>query len=384
MSFGMVAAVAGGAVLGSVMGSDGPDTSGMNQAAVDNAAISKETLEWYKKVYADGAPQRELAANTANAVAQQQLTSSKQNDAISNDYWNYQKNTFRPLEGKIVADAQNFNTEARRSEAAGKAMADVEQQFGNEAAQQQRAMTRMGVNPNDGRFAAMGNQMSMAQALAKAGAASKARDNIEIQGYARKMDAANMGRGLASSQATSAGVAMNAGNSAVNNAGVPLTQANQAMATMGQGFGTAIQGNNSAGNLFGQVAQMQGKDSGLMGALGSVAGQYAGSAAGSAQIASFLSDKTKKKNIKPVSDEQALEAVKSTPVSQWDYKPGTGDGGTHIGPMAQDANRTMGEQAAPGGKAVDLVTMNGMNMAATAALARKVDKLSAQLQGAKA
>ena len=121
-----------------------------------------------------------------------------------------------------------------------------------------------------------------------------------------------------------------------------------------------------------------------MGALGSVAGQYAGSAAGSAQIASFLSDKTKKKNVKPVSDEQALEAVKSTPVSQWDYKPGAGDGGTHIGPMAQDANRTMGEQAAPGGKAVDLVTMNGMNMAATAALARKVDKLSAKIKGAKA
>lgn len=103
----------------------------------------------------------------------------------------------------------------------------------------------------------MGNQMAMAQAAAKAGAASKARDNVELQGYARKMDAANMGRNLASNQATSAGVALNAGNSAANNAGTPLTQANQAMATMGQGFGTAIQGNNSAGNLYGQAAQIQ-------------------------------------------------------------------------------------------------------------------------------
>ena len=276
MSFGIAAAVAGGAVLGSVMGSDGPDTSGMNQAAVDNAAISKETLEWYKKVYADGAPQRELAAKTANDVAQQQLATSKQNDAISNDYWNYQKNTFRPLEAGIAADAQNYDATARSDQAASKAMADMESQFGNEQAQQQRAMTRMGVNPNSGRFASMSTQMGMAEAAAKAGAASKARDNIELQGYARKMDAANMGRGLASSQATSAGVALNAGNSAANNAGTPLTQANQAMATMGQGFGTAIQGNSSAGNLYGQSAQIAGKDNGLMGALGNMAGMWAG------------------------------------------------------------------------------------------------------------
>lgn len=258
------------------MCADAPDMSGVNAAASANADIAKEALAWYKQQYAESAPQRELAAKTANDVAQQQLATSKQNDTISNDYWNYQKNTFRPLEGKIIADAQNFNSEASQNEAAGKALADVEQQFGNEAAQQQRAMTRMGVNPNSGRFASMSTQMGMAQAAAKAGAASKARDSVELQGYARKMDAANMGRGLASSQATSAGVAMNAGNSAVNNAGVPLTQANNAMATMGQGFGTAIQGNNSAGNLYGQAAQISSKDNGLMGALGNMAGMWAG------------------------------------------------------------------------------------------------------------
>lgn len=258
------------------MCADAPDMSGVNAAAAANADIAKEALAWYKQMYAEQAPQRELAAKTANDVAQQQLASSRQNDAISGDYWNYQKNTFRPLEAGIVADAQNYDTTARREQAASKVMADIESQFGNEQAQQQRAMTRMGVNPASGKFALMGNQMAMAQAAAKAGAASKARDNIELQGYARKMDAANMGRGLASSQATSAGVALNAGNSAANNAGTPLTQANQAMATMGQGFGTAIQGNNSAGNLYGQAAQISSKDNGLMGALGNMAGMWAG------------------------------------------------------------------------------------------------------------
>ena len=353
---------------------DAPDNSGINAAAAANADIAKEALAWYKQQYAESAPQRELAAKTANDVAQQQLATSKQNDAISNDYWNYQKSTFRPLEAKVVADAQNYDTTARREQAASKAMADMESQFGNEQAQQQRAMTRMGVNPASGKFALMGNQMAMAQAAAKAGAASKARDNLELQGYARKMDAANMGRGLASSQATSAGVALNAGNSAVNSAGVPLTQANNAMATMGQGFGTAIQGNSSAGNLYGQAAQA-GKNDGMLGDLATI---------GMSAAKLWPSDRAKKKNIKPVSDEQALAAIKDTPVSKWDYKSGAGDGGTHIGPMAQDANRTMGEKAAPGGKQIDLVTMNGMNMAATAALARKVDKLATMVKGAKA
>ena len=90
-----------------------------------------------------------------------------------------------------------------------------------------------------------------------------------------------------------------------------------------------------------------------------------------------------KKGIKPVSDEQALAAVEKTPVSQWTYKDGEGDGGAHIGPMAQHVRATMGEQAAPGGKQIDPITMNGINMAAISALSRKVDKL-AKAKGAKA
>ena len=121
--------------------------------------------------------------------------------------------------------------------------------------------------------------MSMAEATAKAGAANKARTNVETQGYARTMDAANLGRGLASNQATSAGVALNAGNSAVSNAGMTLTQGNAAAAQMGQGFNTAIQGNQSAGNLYGMSGQLdatyRGQDMKLLGdAMGAASGSF--------------------------------------------------------------------------------------------------------------
>ncbi len=392
MSFGVVAAVGGGMLVGSMLGGgpDAPDYTGMNNAAEANAQISKEALDWYKKVYTDNAPAREKAADYAHQIADQQLASSQLNDSISRDYWDYQKGTFRPLEQGIVADAQAYDTAARREAKASQATADVGMQVALAKQAQDRDLTRKGVAPGSGKMLTMSNQMALGEAAAKAGAANKAREQVEVQGYARKMDAANLGRNLASNQATSAGVALNAGNSAVSNAGVPLTQSNQAVQTAGQGFNTAISANNSAGSLYGQAAQLSNQDSGLMSALGGVAGMYAGSASGSSAITSglqsikALSDKGAKKNIKPVNDEQALDAVKATPVSRWNYKPGRGDGGSHIGPMAQHVKATMGEQAAPGGKQIDLITMGGMNMAATAALARKVDKLTKKVEGGQA
>ncbi len=359
------------------MCADSPDYSGMNRAAEANAALSKEALDFYKQVYAEQAPQRNASAKIAMDVANQQLASSRLNDTISQDYWNYQKDTFRPLEQGIVEAAQEYDTPARREAAAAEAVADVGMQAELARQAQTRQQQRMGVNPASGKALALQSQIGIAEAAAKAGAANSARDKVELQGYARKMDAANLGRGLASSQATSAGVALNAGNSAVGNAGAPLTQSNQAVQTAGQGFNTAIQANNSAGQLYGQVAQMESQaNSGLMGDLATI-GMSAAKLWGT-------SDKNKKKDIKPVSDEAALEAVKATPVSSWQYKDGAGDGGSHVGPMAQHVQKNMGEQAAPGGKMVDLISLNGVNMAATAALARKVDKLAKKVEGAKA
>lgn len=373
----------GGLVDSIFGGNDAPDNSGVNAAAVANAQLSKESLDWYKQIYAESAPDRAKAAALNEKVSGAQLDALNTNTALANDYANYAKTTFRPMEQAIVADAASFDTAGKTTEAVGKAQADVNAGFSSAQAQQQRAMSRMGVNPSSGRSMAMQNQTSIAQAAALAGASNKARTDTETLGYARKMDAANLGRGLASNQATSMGVALNAGNSATTNAGLTLSQGNQAAAQMGQGFNTAISANNSAGNLYGQAAQLSSQDNGMMGALGGIAGAYAGSAAGSAQIAGWLSDKTKKKNFKPVSDEQALKAVEKTPVTNWDYKPGAADGGNHTGPMAQTVQKNMGEQAAPGGKMIDLVTLNGVNMAAIAALSRKVDKL-ARAKGEKA
>jgi hypothetical protein len=355
-------------------GQQAPDTSGMNSAAVANAALSKEQLDWAKQIYNETAPDRKASAELSKQVAQQQLESSQTNDAISKDYWNYQKNTFRPLETGIVADAQNYDTPARRESQAAQAMGDVGSQINAAQANQNRAMQRTGVNPNSGKMMGMQNLMSLQGATAMAGAANKARNDVELQGYARKMDAANLGRNLASNQATSAGVALNAGNSAVQNAGVPQAQAQSAAAMVNNGFNGAVNANNSAASIYGNIAGVQNQANANSTAMWSALGNAG------MQAAMFASDKNKKQSVRPANPEKALAAIEKTPVSTWQYKPGEGDGGTHTGPMAQNVQKNMGNTVAPGGKMIDAISMNGQTMAGMQALSKKVDKLEAQVK----
>lgn len=338
---------------------------------------------------------------TALEVANQQLASSKANDALSADYANYNKTTFRPLEQGIVADAQNYDTPAKRQAAADSAMADVNRGFSaaNEAAM--RRMAANGINPGSTRAMSVMQGQDVAQASANAGAAYKARQGVETQGHARQMDAASLGRNLPSAQATSAQIAMQQGNAAVDNTGAPLTAANAGTALVGQGYGTAINGQQVSGNLYGTAASLSNQDNGAWGALGGALGQYAGSSAGSSWITGMLpSDKNLKSNVEPMSDKEALAATNETPVSMWEYDPAKmaaagvpmppGGEGEQVGPMAQDVNETMGEGAAPGGKQLSLVTMNGINMKAVQAvdkkvanLTKKVSSLAAMIRGGK-
>jgi hypothetical protein len=360
------------------MCSDAPDNYGLNQAALDNAKLSKEALEFYKEVYADTQPQRDETQARANAVSDAQLASMKQQDAITKDYWDYQKDTYRPLEQGLVADSQTYDTAERREQEAGQAVADVNTQLGNARDALAARQASRGVMSASANSEALDRSMAVSGAAAAASAANQARKGVELQGYARKMDAANLGRNLASNQATSAGVALQQGNSAVGNSNAANAASQSGVGVMQQGFNTAIQGNQSAGNLYGQAAQIElqsNKTADMMSGL-------AGLGMAGAKLAPMLSDENLKENIEPVSDEEALSQVaKVDSQKRWSYKKGAGLGTEeHTGPMAQDVQKVMGEKAAPGGKVIDLVTLNGKTMAATRALNKKVDQLADQFK----
>lgn len=92
-------------------------------------------------------------------------------------------------------------------------------------------------------------------------------------------------------------------------------------------------------------------------------------------IGRVKSDINVKQGIKKFSPQNALKAVKNTKIYNWMYKLGHGDQQPHTGPMAQEVNQNMGEEAAPDGTSIDLTTMNGINMSAIQALETKVKNL---------
>lgn len=87
------------------------------------------------------------------------------------------------------------------------------------------------------------------------------------------------------------------------------------------------------------------------------------------------SDISLKRNILKFKPKDALDAIKKTNVYKWFYKENKGPEGEFVGPMAQDVKQNMGEEVAPEGKKLNLISANGINQAAIKALSERMDQL---------
>ena len=188
-----------------------PLAQASKEAAEIQAGLGREQLAFAREQYDRSAPLLESIAN-------QQMAAQSEQMAQARDYYDYQRDTYRPLERGLVADAERFNTEAYRNQVASQAAADSGVAFGISQQQNQRAMAAMGANPNSGRFAGMQNATGLQQAALRANAMTGARNQAQQMGYARKLDAAGLGRGLAGASIAAYGGANQAGSMAGGNA----------------------------------------------------------------------------------------------------------------------------------------------------------------------
>lgn len=215
--------------------------------------IAKQTLDFYKQQYDEFKP-------SLQKILAGELDIMTANKLRADEYSAYEKDTFRPVEQKLVDQAQKYNTEAKREELARTASSDVAQAFDVARDQQNRQLAAAGIRPNSGRFAALNQTMLTQEALARAGAQNNARTMATDKGTALMYDAAGLGRNLATNASTAYGVGLSAGQGGRQSAAAPG-------AIMGQGFQGAVNANNSAiggygtaGNIYGQEfnARMQG------------------------------------------------------------------------------------------------------------------------------
>lgn len=356
----------------------------IGQSALAQAQLGKEAFDWYKQEYNNAKPAQERLNALAEEVQQQMVESGRLNNEYSKDYYNYMTDVFRPLEKSIVDNANNYDTAGRREQEAAQGLADVTQSFDRQREMADRNNERMGINPNSGNAQALDQQMDVQQAVAGASAMNKGRKQAEMMGNAMKMDAASLGRNLPSNQATSQQVANSSATGAVN-VGTTNMANNRAQADMvGAGFRTNMQGLTNQANILNQQYNSELNAWQANNANNNAAMAGLGQAVGTGAMLWKMSDVNIKENIEPIDEDAALEGVKNTEISSWSYDkskaPEGADNKPHIGAMAQDLQKNLGDTVS-NGKEIDLISVAGANMAATKALANKVEGLEALLSG---
>jgi hypothetical protein len=271
-------------------GGDAPDPDPrIGEAALKNAAIADKAFTFYSNEYERYRPQMEASRNLADQVTEQQLASSKLNGELAADYQNYMKETFRPLEKQLIDQATSYNTVGRQESEAAKGVSDVKQAFDVTRAQTARNNERKGINPNSGNAAAIQGGLDVQESIASANAANQGRTRAEQTGRAMVADAANMGRGLASNQATSTQIASNQAGAAISANAAGNAAQLQGLNIQGQGFQTGIQGNQSAANILNSQYQGQLQAYGAQQSADAASSAGWGQAAGMA-AAAFLAD----------------------------------------------------------------------------------------------
>jgi hypothetical protein len=269
-----------------------PVANASKEAAQIMAGLGREQLDFAREQYDRSAP-------LLQSIANQQIAAQNQQMQQAQDYYDYQQSTFRPLEQQIVADAANFNTEAYRQEMASKAAADAGRAFGISQQQNQRAMASMGVNPNSGRFAGMQNATGLQQAAMRANAQTAARSQAEQMGYARQLDAAGLGRGLAGASAAAYGGATAAGSAAGQSA---QSAGQNYMGNMALGASTIQGGLNT--QMQGLSSVLNAQTSAYVNSNDSFLGDLGGLLGGGAAAYTAFSDVRLKENLELVRVDQ--------------------------------------------------------------------------------
>lgn len=227
-----------------------PVAQASREAADIMGKLGREQLGFSRQQYAELSP-------LLRGIAERQTQAQDEQMRQAQDYYQYMQSTFRPVERGLAAEAEKFNTAEYRNQLAAQAAADAGKAFTQTQAAQQRAMGAMGVNPNSGRFASMQGQANLGLAAQKAAAMTGTRQQAQQMGYARKLDVAGLGRGLAGASTAAYGSATNAGSAAGQSYMAPGTQFTQGFGSgagiVGQGQQMQLQGLSNIMNAQGQA-----------------------------------------------------------------------------------------------------------------------------------
>lgn len=353
----------------------------IGEAAVRQADLGQQYLDFAKDQFKVGTALQQDLANTAKQVSNSFLQQSAQDRSR----W---ETVFKPMEDAFVTQASTYDSEERQNEAASKAKADVEQEAAIERGTAQRRAEAAGISPASGRFAGIERAVGLGTTLGTVDAQNRARQTVRDTGTALRGQAINLGRNLPMQS-------MQLAQGGLSAAGVPLSGVLSTQGIVQPGYSAAITGAGAEANTLNSLykTDVDTWGTGLKYDAANAAGigQFAGSALGaltgsgsansilgkglSAGLGLILSSKKAKQDRKDVPEGNALAAVDEMPVQSFKYKEGFADGGAqqHVGPMAEDMQQATG---LGDGKTIAAQDAIGLALGAVKDLSAKVERIS--------
>lgn len=346
---------------------DAPDTAPAMEQVRANQQIANRQLDMQERLipwYQERQAQLDELTRTAT---NQQLGIMRESADMARDQFNYSRDTFRPLEQSIVAQVMRDSTPEAYERYASTAAARTGAAFATSQQAAERAARSMGVDPSSGRARGAGRAERMAAASAGGAAFNQAFDQAENRTYARRLDAAGLGRGLVGSATGAYSAASGAGSAAVGGA-------NQTNNTAGATIGTGVQYGGLANGAMGNAGQALGTYYGAVNAANQASSSQLGSMAQMGMMAYMLSDEDAKEDKREMSDEEVMRGIRRTRVEKWRYKKGQGDGGIadRVGPYAHELAENFGVGT---GTAIPVEAAGGIAMRGVQAIDKRLEKI---------
>jgi hypothetical protein len=239
-------------------------------------------------------------------------------------------------------------------------------------------MQASGVRPDSGRYAGIDRAVGLGTTIASVDAQNRARNEVRNTGLQLKGGAIGLGNRLAAQTAGELSGAVSTATQPISTqiASTGIVQPGYTAAQAGYGaqaktldslYKTSVDTWDSQNKL--NAANAQGMGNFIGTGLGLMMAPISPTSAIGAGM-KMLSSKKAKQNREPVAEGESLKAVEAMPVETYDYKPGQGDGGSHVGPMAEDFAAATGQGD---GKTIAVQDAIGITMGAVKDLAGRLE-----------
>lgn len=283
MSFGVVAAVGAGIVVGGMMGGgpDIPDTSPTQQLAIaSQERIAEKQLGQQDRMFDYFRSRQDRLDPLEESITRRQMGIAEDTASQGRDLFNYQQRVFRPVEESLVAQSMAESTPSFYERYAQEAAARIATGQATAEAGFERDMSGMGVNPNSGAYAAGRRGLQLSDAAQRGAGMNEARDRAEALGWARRADIAGLGKGLVGAGNASYGLAIQGNSSALTGANETTRTAASTLGTPMQYGQMGMQASMNAGTLSNDIyrtqAQIAATPDPAMQAAGQAVGMWAG------------------------------------------------------------------------------------------------------------